>query len=61
VPQRAASELAAILPPTSARIGVIGVPLDENSSYMRGPALAPPVIRAALHSDSANSATEGRV
>jgi len=32
---------------------------DSNSSYMQGPAAAPPLIRAALHSDSANSFTEG--
>ena len=32
---------------------------DKNSSYMQGPAAAPPLIRAALHSDSANSFTEG--
>jgi agmatinase len=32
--------------------------LDENSSYLRGPALAPAAIRAALHSGSANLSTE---
>lgn len=37
-----------------ARIGVLGIAYDENSSYQRGPADAPPLIRAALHSDSAN-------
>lgn len=38
----------------SARIGVLGIAYDENSSYRRGPAGAPPLIRAAFHSDSSN-------
>ena len=38
----------------SARIGVLGIAYDENSSYQRGPAGAPPLIRAAFHSDSSN-------
>jgi len=33
---------------------VAGIPLDENSSYLRGPSLAPAKIREAFHSDSAN-------
>ncbi len=37
-----------------ARIGVLGIAYDENSSYQRGPADAPPLIRAAFYSDSAN-------
>jgi arginase len=37
-----------------ARIGVLGIAYDENSSYQRGPADAPPLIRAAFHSESAN-------
>ena len=37
-----------------ARIGVLGIAYDENSSYLRGPADAPPLIRAAFYSDSAN-------
>lgn len=36
----------------------IGIPLDENSSYLRGPAAAPGHIRQAFHSDSANYWTE---
>jgi arginase len=39
-------------------VAVLGVPLDENSSFLRGPALAPPRIREALHSNSANWTTE---
>jgi arginase len=39
-------------------ISVVGIPFDEFSSYLRGPAKAPPVIRAAFHSDSSNYFTE---
>lgn len=42
-------------------ISVVGIPFDEFSSYMRGPALAPSKIRSAYHSDSANYFTEGLV
>jgi arginase len=34
-----------------ASIDLLGIPHDENSSYMRGPAEAPPLIRRELHSD----------
>ena len=37
---------------------LLGVPLDANSSYSRGSADAPPLIRAALHCDASNSWTE---
>jgi agmatinase len=37
---------------------VIGVPLDENSSYLTGASLAPTVIRDSLNSGSANMSTE---
>lgn len=40
------------------RIDLIGVPLDENSSYMRGAADAPRVAVDALYCDSANLWTE---
>jgi arginase len=36
----------------------IGIPLDENSSFLKGAALAPSCIREAFRSDSANSFTE---
>jgi arginase len=36
----------------------VGIPLDENSSFLRGAALAPACIRKALSSDSANSFSE---
>lgn len=35
-------------------IAIIGCPYDENSSFMRETAEAPPLIRAALFSDAAN-------
>lgn len=37
---------------------VIGVPYDEKSSFLRGAAGAPPLIRAALRSPAGNSWTE---
>lgn len=37
---------------------LIGLPTDRNSSFARGPALAPPAIRAALWSDRGNLACE---
>ena len=43
------------------RVAVIGVPLDENSSFLRGPALAPGRIRATLHAGSMNLTTEDGV
>lgn len=43
------------------RVAVIGAPLDENSSFLRGPALAPGRIRAALHSGAMNLTTEDGV
>ena len=39
-------------------IGVLGIPFDENSSFLKGPALAPQKIRDAFHSNSANYFTE---
>jgi agmatinase len=36
------------------QIATIGIPWDENSSFMRGAAEAPPLIRAAFASESAN-------
>ena len=40
-------------PQDNARIGLLGVAFDENSSYMRGSALAPQKIREAFFCDSA--------
>ncbi len=43
---------------TSGQVALLGVPLDENSSLFRGPALAPKRIREALHSGSMNWCAE---
>ena len=43
---------------TPPRVTVLGVPNDDGSSFLRGPAGAPPRIRKALHSPSSNLATE---
>ena len=39
-------------------VGLIGVPFDANSSFLRGPARAPAAIRRALGSDAANAYSE---
>ena len=39
-------------------VAVAGLPSDENSSFQRGAALAPPLIREALHSGSMNLCAE---
>src|SRR5450755_2212197 len=47
--------------PDAAKVGspaILGVPFDENSSWLRGTAGAPPMIRAALHSSASNPWTE---
>jgi agmatinase len=36
------------------RLALIGIPLDVHSSYMKGSASAPPLIREAFHCDSTN-------
>ena len=41
-----------------ADVSLLGVPWDEHSSHLRGPALAPAAIRAAFHSPSSNPSTE---
>ena len=42
----------------SGDVALMGVPLDTHSSFMQGPALAPPRIREALHNGSANLTAE---
>lgn len=37
---------------------LVGLPYDASSSYLQGPAEAPPLIRSALHSSAGNSWTE---
>lgn len=44
--------------PASSPPRLIGLPYDASSSFLRGPAEAPPLIRAALHSTHWNSWTE---
>ncbi len=44
--------------PTTPALTLLGVPLDENSSFLRGPAEAPAKIREALLSDAGNLTTE---
>jgi arginase len=49
------------LHPVAAKPGtpvILGIPFDANSSWLRGAAGAPPIIRVALHSISSNSWTE---
>ena len=41
-----------------AQVQLIGLPTDSHSSFLRGPAKAPDLIRAALRSDHSNMATE---
>lgn len=40
------------------RIRLMGLPTDRNSSFLRGPAQAPSLIRAQLFSEMSNMATE---
>ena len=40
---------------------LLGIPLDHNSSFLRGAAQAPPLIREAFHSEHWNKTTETRV
>ena len=42
-------------------VALLGVPWDENSTFMQGPAQAPPRIREALHSGSSNLCAENGV
>ena len=37
---------------------LVGIPYDGSSSFLRGSAAAPPVIRAAIHSPAGNNYTE---
>jgi arginase len=49
------------LRPHAAKAGtpvILGIPFDANSSWLRGPAGAPPIIRVVLNSSSSNSWTE---
>jgi arginase len=50
--------LATLQPGT---VAVVGVPFDENSSFLRGPALAPARIREVLHSGASNLSAENGI
>jgi arginase len=50
--------LSTLSPARTVGIGLLGVCEDRNSSYMQGPASAPPIIRQTLHNDSSNSYSE---
>jgi agmatinase len=39
-------------------VAIMGIPFDEYSSYMKGPAAAPPKIRETMQSGSSNMSTE---
>ncbi|HKC01885.1 MAG TPA: agmatinase [Sphingomicrobium sp.] len=43
---------------TVANVRLIGLPTDSHSSFLRGAAAAPPLIRAALNSDHGNMTAE---
>ncbi|XP_078440534.1 arginase 1, mitochondrial-like [Wolffia australiana] len=51
-------ELLRALGGASASATLIGVPLGHNSSFLQGPAFAPPRIREAIWCGSTNSSTE---
>ncbi len=40
---------------------LLGIPFDANSSYLRGAAGAPPLIREAFHCESSNSSCESGI
>lgn len=42
-------------------VTVVGIPFDEYSSFMRGPAKAPPIIRQTLHNGASNLFAENGV
>jgi arginase len=47
--------------PPAGRVVLLGLPYDAASSLLRGPAAAPPLIRAALDSDSNNGWSESLI
>lgn len=44
-----------------AKAALVGLPFDQNSSFMTGPAIAPSRIRETLHNDSGNYWTENGI
>ena len=47
--------------PKMVNVALLGIPHDENSSYLRGPAEAPPLIRRDLYSDAYSLWTESGI
>src|SRR5262245_21850743 len=47
-----------VMPSRKPKLAILGIPFDENSSYMRGTAEAPARIREALRCDSTNTWSE---
>src|SRR5687768_17631867 len=47
--------------PKMVNVALLGIPHDENSSYLRGPAEAPPLIRRELISDAYSLWTESGI
>ena len=45
----------------AAPVTLLGIPYDASSSFLRGPAAAPPLIRQALNSDSTNGFSESLI
>jgi agmatinase len=46
---------------TEATLVLVGIPFDRNSTYMRGPALAPARIREVLHAGATNLCAESGI
>ena len=42
-------------------VAVLGIPFDQYSSFMRGPAKAPPIIRRTLHNGASNLCAENGI
>jgi len=57
-PPVSASFAARVAALSEGQVAVVGLPWDEQSSFMRGAALAPSHIRDVLHDGSANLCTE---
>ncbi|KAL2651709.1 hypothetical protein R1flu_019837 [Riccia fluitans] len=53
-----AEQVRAVLVAQNQLLYCLGVPLGHNSSFLQGPAFAPPRIREAIWCGSINSATE---
>ncbi|CAH8272608.1 unnamed protein product [Arabidopsis lyrata] len=51
-------ELVRLIGGAKATTALLGVPLGHNSSFLEGPALAPPHVREAIWCGSTNSTTE---